>query len=60
MRQTTGRAPRCWKCDSDEDAQGQKPSLVDGAYEALKEAIRNNAFPPGYQGSEQEIASGSA
>src|SRR4051794_37907506 len=42
---------------SDEDTQGQKPSLVDGAYEALKEAIRNNAFAPGYQGSEQEIAS---
>src|SRR4051794_18933685 len=41
---------------SDEDAQGPKPSLVDGAYEALKEAIRNNAFAPGYQGSEQEIA----
>jgi DNA-binding GntR family transcriptional regulator len=42
---------------SGEEAQGQKPSLVDGAYEALKEAIRNNAFAPGYQGSEQEIAS---
>lgn len=39
------------------DTQTQKPSLVDGAYDALKEAIRNNAFPPGYQGSEQEIAS---
>jgi DNA-binding GntR family transcriptional regulator len=35
----------------------QKPSLVDGAYDALKEAIRNNVFAPGYQGSEQEIAS---
>src|SRR5215212_8602407 len=35
----------------------QKPSLVEGAYEALKEAIRNNVFAPGYQGSEQEIAS---
>ena len=42
---------------SDEDSQAQKPSLVDGAYEALKEAIRNNVFAPGYQGSEQEIAS---
>lgn len=43
--------------DEDGDGQAQRPSLVDGAYEALKEAIRNNAFPPGYQGSEQEIAS---
>jgi len=36
--------------------EGRRPSLVDGAYAALKEAIRNTAFPPGYQGSEQEIA----
>ena len=35
----------------------RKSSLVGGAYEALKEAIRNNVFAPGYQGSEQEIAS---
>lgn len=34
-----------------------KPSLVSGAYEALKEAILHNVFAPGYQGSEQEIAS---
>jgi DNA-binding GntR family transcriptional regulator len=34
-----------------------RPSLVDDAYRALKEAIRENVFPPGYQGSEQEIAS---
>jgi len=34
----------------------RKPSLVDDAYAALKEAIRENTFPPGYQGSEQEIA----
>jgi DNA-binding GntR family transcriptional regulator len=33
-----------------------RPSLVDGAYEALKEAIRNAVFAPGYQGSEGEIA----
>jgi DNA-binding GntR family transcriptional regulator len=33
-----------------------KASLVDDAYRALKEAIRENAFPPGYQGSELEIA----
>ena len=35
----------------------KKPSLVEDAYRALKDAIRNNVFPPGYQGSEQEIAS---
>src|SRR3954467_1437813 len=35
----------------------RKPSLVDDAYGALKEAIRENMFPPGCQGSEQEIAS---
>lgn len=36
---------------------GQKlPSLVDNAYAALKQAIRSNLFPPGYQGSEQEMA----
>jgi DNA-binding GntR family transcriptional regulator len=34
----------------------KKPSLVEDAYRALKEAIRDNVFPPGYQGSEQEIA----
>src|SRR3954451_25312817 len=34
-----------------------RPSLVDDAYRALKAAIRDNVFPPGYQGSEQEIAS---
>src|SRR5215213_6538451 len=34
----------------------RKPSLVEDAYRALKNAIRNNVFPPGYQGSEQEIA----
>src|SRR3954466_14939978 len=34
----------------------RKPSLVDDAYAALKEAIRENTFPPGYQGSEKEIA----
>ncbi len=32
------------------------PSLVADAYQALKNAIRDNAFAPGYQGSEQEIA----
>jgi DNA-binding GntR family transcriptional regulator len=34
----------------------KRPSLVEDAYKALKDAIRNNVFPPGYQGSEQEIA----
>jgi DNA-binding GntR family transcriptional regulator len=40
------------------ETEGQPPraSLVDGAYEALKEAIRNAVFAPGYQGSEGEIA----
>lgn len=35
---------------------GKKPSLVDDAYVALKEVIRDGVLPPGYQGSEQEIA----
>lgn len=35
---------------------GHKRSLVDEAYRALKLAIRDNVFPPGYQGSEQEMA----
>lgn len=34
-----------------------KASLVEGAYDALKSAIRDNVLPPGYQGSEQQIAS---
>jgi DNA-binding GntR family transcriptional regulator len=34
----------------------RKPSLVEEAYAALKQAIRDNVFAPGYQGSEQEIA----
>ena len=38
-------------------ASAPRPSLVEDAYRALKEAIRENVFPPGYQGSEQEIAS---
>ena len=38
-------------------APAGKASLVEGAYDALKAAIRNNLFAPGYQGSEQEIAS---
>ncbi len=39
-----------------QDAGGRRGSLVDEAYAALKQAIRNTVFPPGYQGSEQEIA----
>ena len=31
-------------------------SLVENAYRAMKTAVRDNVFPPGYQGSEQEIA----
>lgn len=34
----------------------KRGSLVDEAYAALKQAIRDTEFPPGYQGSEQEIA----
>jgi DNA-binding GntR family transcriptional regulator len=41
---------------SSTDNQASRPSLVGDAYDALKQAIRENAFPPGYQGSEQEIA----
>lgn len=41
---------------SDVAAPPAKASLVESAYDALKSAIRDNVFPPGYQGSEQEIA----
>jgi DNA-binding GntR family transcriptional regulator len=34
----------------------KRPSLVDDAYAAMKRAIRNSDFAPGYQASEQEIA----
>jgi DNA-binding GntR family transcriptional regulator len=34
----------------------RRPSLVDDAYAAMKEAIRESIFPPGYQASAQEIA----
>ncbi len=34
----------------------RRPSLVDDAYAAMKEAIRESTFPPGYQASAQEIA----
>jgi DNA-binding GntR family transcriptional regulator len=38
-----------------EDAD-RRPSLVDDAYAAMKEEIRESRFPPGYHASEQEIA----
>jgi DNA-binding GntR family transcriptional regulator len=38
------------------DKAVKKDSLVDAAYRKLKEAVRENEFSPGYQGSEQEIA----
>lgn len=38
------------------DAGVKRGSLVDEAYAALKQAIRDTVFAPGYQGSEQEIA----
>lgn len=39
-----------------DDAAPAKASLVDAAYDALKAAIRDNVFPPGYQAAEQEVA----
>jgi len=33
-----------------------KAGLVDAAHRAIKEAIRENVFPPGYQAAEAEIA----
>lgn len=41
---------------SEAAAPAARPSLVEGAYLALKEAIRTAVFAPGYQGSEGEIA----
>ncbi|TNC09052.1 GntR family transcriptional regulator [Methylobacterium terricola] len=38
------------------DDSEKRPSLVDDAYAAMKLAIRNSDFAPGYQASEQEIA----
>ncbi|MEA1834311.1 GntR family transcriptional regulator [Methylobacterium durans] len=34
----------------------RRPSLVDDAYAAMKQAIQDSTFAPGYQASEQEIA----
>ena len=33
-----------------------KPNLVDLAYDAIKRAIQDNVFAPGYQAGEVEIA----
>ncbi|WP_426956838.1 GntR family transcriptional regulator [Muricoccus radiodurans] len=50
--------PEATLAEEREEAEvgGIRPSLVEGAYDALKESIRNNVLPPGYQGSEGEIA----
>lgn len=34
----------------------QRSSLVDNAYAALKSAIRDNIFPPGYRSAENDVA----
>lgn len=39
-----------------EVASLQKSSLVDNAYAALKSAIRDNIFPPGYHSAENDVA----
>ena len=38
------------------DEGEKRPSLVDDAYAAMRAAIRDASFAPGYQASEQEIA----
>ncbi|MCB8838152.1 GntR family transcriptional regulator [Aurantimonas sp. VKM B-3413] len=39
------------------EARGErKSSLVEAAYDAMKQAIRDGIFPPGFQGSELEMA----
>lgn len=40
----------------DTEATEKKTSLVDDAYAAMRAAIRDASFAPGYQASEQEIA----
>ncbi|GJD49601.1 HTH-type transcriptional repressor RspR [Methylobacterium crusticola] len=39
-----------------DEAGARRTSLVDDAYAAMREAIRSASFAPGYQASEQEIA----
>ncbi|WP_411901469.1 GntR family transcriptional regulator [Methylorubrum thiocyanatum] len=43
------------KTSEDQEVE-RRPSLVDDAYAALKRAIQDSSFAPGYQASEQEIA----
>lgn len=43
------------KTKDDQDVE-RRPSLVDDAYLAMKQAIQDSSFAPGYQASEQEIA----
>jgi DNA-binding GntR family transcriptional regulator len=43
------------RAEADRDSE-RRPSLVDDAYTAMKQAIRDSSFAPGYQASEQEIA----
>ncbi len=40
----------------DDQLDERRPTLVEAAYCAVKDAIRNGLFPPGFQGSELEIA----
>jgi DNA-binding GntR family transcriptional regulator len=41
---------------SDEKGEEEAPSLVEGAYTALRTAIRENVFPPGHRANEADIA----
>ena len=41
---------------ADDQEVERRPSLVDDAYAAMKLAIHDSSFAPGYQASEQEIA----
>ena len=50
---TRSRRPALTSVD---DAGERKGSLVDDAYAAIRAAIRDVSFAPGYQASEQEIA----
>lgn len=43
------------KTKDDQEVE-RRPSLVDDAYLAMKQAIQDSSFAPGYQASEQEIA----
>ena len=40
----------------EDQPEGRRPTLVEAAYCAIKDAIRNGIFPPGFQGSELEIS----